>query len=64
MSVFQNAKDHKNPPSRLPDIRISIKLVHFIFDFVFLNVPFVFPYLCQLENCSLECQFSNAQIHI
>ena len=68
MSVFQNAKVHKNPPSRSLDIRIFIKSVlpiknvckffHINFDCVLLNVSFAIPGLFQLETSSLECQFS------
>ena len=56
MSVFQNAKDHKNSPSRSVDIRILVKSVfsienacefqHLNFDRVFLSVPFAIFCLC------------------
>ena len=58
MSVFQNAKIYPNQYSGSLDICISIKLVHFKFDRVFLNVPFVIRSLYQLETCSQEYQFS------
>ena len=58
MSIFQNAKDHQIPLNRSLDIRILVKLVHFNFERVFLNVPFKIFCSFQLKNCGLKCQFS------